>query len=80
MKKSEDYLMKASELLGQAVYHMCREALSKDSGEAVKDPKFLKEVGTAIKEAVNAVSGLEKKQSHEDAGIRIIFETDGLEK
>ena len=80
MEKAEAFLMKAATLLCAAIYRMCKTVLAKDGSERVNDPKFLKEVGAALKEATAVVTGLEKKKEPEKEAIRIVFGTDGGER
>ena len=79
MEKAQGYLEKAASLLCTAVYRMCRTVLAKGSGDRVCDPKLLKEIGAAIKEASGVVAGLEKKSCAEPEGIKIVFGMDGEE-
>ena len=73
MKKSaEENLRLSAREFSMAVLKMCRRLTDKESGEP--DPKLLKEVGAALKEAVSVVTALEKKDSTEDTGIRIVFD------
>ncbi len=73
MKKSaEENLSSAAREFSAAVLKMCKKLTSKEEGEP--DPKLLKEVGAALKEAVSVVTALEKKDSDTDAGIRIVFD------
>ncbi len=73
-KTAEENLLTAAELLSRAVLKMCRRVLKKTEEEEGPDPKFLKEAGAAVKEAVSVVSALEKKDTDKDEGIRIVFE------
>ncbi len=73
MKKSaEENLSRAAGEFSAAVLKMCRHLTSKEAGEP--DPKLLKEVGAALKEAVNVVTALGKKDTDTEEGIRIVFD------
>ena len=80
MEKAEGFLMKAAVLLSSAIYRMCRTQLSKDGSDKVNDPKFLKEVGAALKEAAAVLAGFEKKKDTSPEEIKIVFETGEGEK
>lgn len=72
-KKAEDNLNTAAGILASEVLKMVKRVLRKEeSGEA--DPKLLKEVGAAVKEAVSVVTALGKNETPEADGIRIVFD------
>ncbi len=72
-KKAEESLNTAAGILASEVLKMVKRVLRKEeSGEA--DPKLLKEVGAAVKEAVSVVTALGKKETGEADGIRIVFD------
>lgn len=72
-KKAEESLNTAAGILASEVLKMVKRVLRKEeSGEA--DPKLLKEVGAAVKEAVSVVTALGKNETGEADGIRIVFD------
>lgn len=72
-KKAEDNLNTAAGILASEVLKMVKRVLRKeDSGEP--DPKLLKEVGAAVKEAVSVVTALGKNEAESSEGIRIVFD------
>ena len=71
-KKAEDNLSTAAGLLASEVLKMVKRELKREDG-ARPDPKLLKEVGAAVKEAVSVVTALGKNGSETEAGIRIVF-------
>lgn len=73
MKKAEDNLNTAAGILASEVLKMVKRVLKKEDS-AVPDPKLLKEVGAAVKEAVSVVTALGKNETETDEGIRIVFE------
>ena len=79
MEKAEGFLMKSAALLCSAIYRMCRTALAKNGSEKVNDPKFLKEVGAALKEASSVLAGFQKKNETSSEEIKIVFGTQGGE-
>jgi len=72
-KKAEENLGTAAGILASEVLKMVKRVLKKEDGEE-PDPKLLKEVGAAVKEAVSVVTALGKNETETDEGIRIVFE------
>jgi hypothetical protein len=71
-KKAEESLNTAAGILASEVLKMVKRVLRKEeSCEA--DPRLLKEVGAAVKEAVSVVTALGKNEPDGDEGIRIVF-------
>ena len=71
-KKAESSLNTAAGILASEVLGMVKRELKREDGEA-PDPKLLKEVGAAVKEAVSVVTALSKNEENTETGIRIVF-------
>ena len=75
-KTPQEHLNLAAGILSEAVYGMCRQVLKNSQSEKGADPKFLKEVGAALKEAAAVVSCLEKKDTDNKDIVRIVFDVE----
>lgn len=71
-KKAEQSLSTAAGILAAEVLKMVKRELKKEDGNE-PDPKLLKDVGAAVKEAVSVVTALGKNEAGADEGIRIVF-------
>ncbi len=71
-KKAEENLSTAAGILASEVLKMCKRVLKREDG-GEPDPKLLKDVGAAVKEAVSVVTALGKSDAEEQEGIRIEF-------
>ncbi len=74
VKSREDYLGLCADILCKSLYRMCRENLKKSEEGKTYDPKLLKDIGSAVKEAAAVVSGIEKKKDDAPESIRVVFE------
>ena len=75
-KTARECLSLSADMLAQAVYSMCRQVLKSAQAEKGADPKLLKEVGAALKEAAAVVAGLEKNDTDDKNTVRIVFEVE----
>lgn len=71
-KKAEENLSTAAGILASEVLKMVKRVLKKEDGTE-PDPKLLKDVGAAVKEAVSVVTALGKSEDEAEDGIRIVF-------
>ena len=71
-KKAEENLSTAAGILASEVLKMVKRVLKKEDGTE-PDPKLLKDVGAAVKEAVSVVTALGKNEDEAEDGIRIVF-------
>lgn len=62
----------AAGILASEVLKMVKRVLKKEDGTE-PDPKLLKDVGAAVKEAVSVVTALSKSEDEAEDGIRIVF-------
>ena len=72
-RKAEDNLNTAAGILASEVLKMVKRVLRRED-TAEPDPRLLKEVGAAVKEAVSVVTALGKNESEAPDGIRIVFD------
>ena len=71
-KNAEESLSTAAGILASEVLKMVKRELKREDGKE-PDPKLLKDVGSAVKEAVSVVTALGKNESEAEDGIRIVF-------
>lgn len=72
-QNAEQSLGTAARILAGEVLKMVKRELKGAEGKE-PDPKLLKDVGAAVKEAVSVVTALGKAQDTDTEGIRIVFD------
>lgn len=68
-RSREEYLELCADILCREAYRMCKRCYVKAEGREKGDAKSLKEACSAVKEAANVVSGLEKKTTSDSITI-----------
>ena len=72
-QNAEQSLGTAARILAAEVLKMVKRELKCTDGKE-PDPRLLKDVGAAVKEAVSVVTALGKNEDRSGEGIRIVFD------